>query len=116
MDFTGSWRYLDRACQAGGVKSEAAQILDILDQVIAIVQAGPQDVSWQSRYADEAELVGDLTDHCELIRRGDMSRLPDLKFLFLATGPLCEIATSSGWLETYTELGNRFDRLYERLA
>lgn len=105
-----------RACQAGGVKSEAAQILDILDQVMAIVRVGPQDLSWQSRYADEAELVGDLTEHSELIRRGDMSRLPDLKFLFVATGPLCEIAASSGWLATYTELGNRFDRLYERLA
>ncbi|MEU0502181.1 hypothetical protein [Nocardia sp. NPDC005998] len=98
------------------MKSEAAQILDILDQVMAIVRVGPQDLSWQSRYADEAELVGDLTEHSELIRRGDMSRLPDLKFLFVATGPLCEIAASSGWLATYTELGNRFDRLYERLA
>lgn len=95
--------------------SAAAEILDILDQVMAIVQAGPQDVSWQSRYADEAELVGDLTEHAELIRRGDMSRLPDLRFLFIATGPLCEIAASSGWLDAYTVLGNRFDRLYERL-
>ncbi|WP_433679063.1 hypothetical protein [Nocardia sp. CA-119907] len=98
------------------MKAEAAEILDILDQVMAIVQAGPQDLSWQSRYADEAELVGDLTDHSELIRRDDTSRLPDLKFLFLVTSPLCEIAASSGWLETYTALGNRFDRLYERLA
>ncbi|WP_433724230.1 hypothetical protein ACQP0C_26710 [Nocardia sp. CA-129566] len=98
------------------MKSEAAQILGILDQVIALVQAGPQDLSWQSRYADEAELVGDLTDHSELIRRGDLSRLPDLKFLFVVTGPLCEIAASSGWLDTYTVLGNRFDRLHERLA
>ncbi|MFI7667961.1 hypothetical protein [Nocardia sp. NPDC049526] len=97
------------------MKSEAAEILDILDQVMAIVQAGPQDMSWQSRYADAAELVGDLTDHSELIRRGDMSRLPDLRFLFVATGPLCEIAASSGWLETYAVLGNQFDRLYERL-
>ncbi|WP_330253027.1 hypothetical protein OG874_44560 [Nocardia sp. NBC_00565] len=97
------------------MKSEAAEILDILDQVMAIVQAGPQDLSWQSRYADEAGLVGDLTGHAELIRRGDMSRLPDLRFLFVATGPLCEIAASSGWLDAYTVLGNRFDRLYERL-
>ncbi|WP_063038308.1 hypothetical protein [Nocardia pseudovaccinii] len=92
----------------------AAEILGILDQVMAIVQSGPQDMSWQSRYADAAELVGDLTDHSERIRRGDTSRLPDLWFLFVATGPLCEIAASSGWLAAYTVLGNRFDRSYER--
>ncbi|WP_433521239.1 hypothetical protein ACQPZ2_28280 [Nocardia pseudovaccinii] len=45
------------------MKSAAPEILDILDQVMAIVQSGPQDMSWQSRYADVAELVGDLTDH-----------------------------------------------------
>ncbi|WP_433207822.1 hypothetical protein ACQP1G_22725 [Nocardia sp. CA-107356] len=97
------------------MESEAAQILGILDQLLAIVRSGPQDVSWQSRYADEAELAVDLTEHAELIRQGDLSRLPDLRFLFLTTGPLCEIAASSGWLETYTVLGNRFDQLYERL-
>ncbi|WP_062982287.1 hypothetical protein [Nocardia anaemiae] len=97
------------------MKSEA-EILDILERVMAVVRAGPQDMSWQARYADEAELISDLTDHLELIRRGDMSRLRDLKFLFVATGPLCEIAASSGWLDTYTVLGNRFDRWYERVS
>jgi hypothetical protein len=90
---------------------KSAEILDILDQVTTIVRGGSQDLSWQARYADAAELMADLTEHSALIRRGDMSRLADLRFLFLATGPLCEIAASSGWLETYTVLGNRLDRL-----
>ena len=88
-----------RACHAGGMKSAAAEVLEILDQVLAIVQHVPQD----------------LTDHAGRIRQGDLSRLPDLRFLFVATGPLCEIAASSGWLDTYAVLGNRFDELHKRL-
>lgn len=98
------------------MQSDVAEILGILDRVLAIAQAGRQDMTWQSRYADGGELVDDLTDHAARIRIGDMSRLSDLRFLFAPTGPLCEIAASSGWLDIYTLLGNRFDRLHERLG
>ncbi|MEU4344206.1 hypothetical protein AB0H00_23590 [Nocardia sp. NPDC023852] len=97
------------------MQSAAAEILDIVDQVLAIVQHLPQDLTWQSRYSNGRELVDDLTDHAGRIRRGDSSRLPDLRFLFMPTGPLCEIAASSGWLDTYAVLGNRFDESHERL-
>jgi hypothetical protein len=97
------------------MKSAAAQILDILDQVLAIVHQLPQDLTWQSLYTDEQELVDDLTDHAGRIRGQDFSRLPDLHFLFVTTGPLCEIAVSSGWIDTYTVLGNRFDELHAQL-
>ncbi|MFQ6325678.1 hypothetical protein ACLMAL_06005 [Nocardia sp. CWNU-33] len=91
------------------------EIVGILDQVLAIVKHAPQELIWQSRYSDEQELVDDLTDHARRIRQEDLSRLPDLSFLFAPTGPLCEIAASSGWLEFYTVLGNRFDDLHSRL-
>ncbi|WP_328406239.1 hypothetical protein [Nocardia sp. NBC_00403] len=94
------------------MKSAAMEIVGILDQVLAIVKRVPQELIWQSRYSDEQELVDDLTDHARRIGQGDLSRLPDLSFLFLPTGPLCEIAASSGWLDAYTVLGNRFDELH----
>ncbi|MET8651646.1 hypothetical protein [Nocardia aurea] len=94
--------------------SDAAELLDILEQVLAHVRSGPQDLVWQSRYEDEDELVADLTEQCARIRRGDRIRLRYLRTLFLATGPLCEIAASSGWLEPFTALGARFDQLTER--
>ncbi|MFQ6395901.1 hypothetical protein ACLMAJ_20835 [Nocardia sp. KC 131] len=97
------------------MKSAAAQILDILDQVLAIVHKLPQDLTWQSLYTDEQELVDDLTDHAGRIRGQDFSRLPDLHFLFVTTGPLCEIAVSSGWVDAYAVLGNRFDELHAQL-
>ncbi|MEV5836947.1 hypothetical protein [Nocardia sp. NPDC052112] len=93
------------------MQSDAAKIADLLDRVLAIVATEPQDLSWQSRYAEHGEIVDDLTDHAARLRQGDSSRLSDLRYLFAPTGPLCEIAASSGWLVSYTELGNRFDQL-----
>jgi hypothetical protein len=96
------------------VRPNAAAMLELLDQVLGVVRTTPQDLSWQSRYSDENELVDDLTDHAARIRQHDWSRLSELRFLFLPTGPLCEIAAGSGWLATYTMLGNRFDQLVEQ--
>ena len=98
------------------MKSAGAAILDTLELVLAVVQDGAQDLTWQSRYSDKRELLADLTDHAERVRQGDLSRLADLRYLFVPTGPLCEIAASSGWLDVYTMLGNRFDEAYERMG
>lgn len=91
--------------------TRAQQIADILDRVVAIVGAGPQDLMWQRRYHDENELIRDLTTHAARVRAGDTGGLGELALLFAPTGSLCEIAASSGWLEEYTVLGNRLDPL-----
>lgn len=83
--------------------------LETVEAILAIVQAAPQDLTWQERYASEDELVSDLRDHADRLRRGDAARLPDLRFLLLPTAPLCEIAMSSSWAETYLALANRLD-------
>lgn len=83
--------------------------LETVETILAIVSAAPQDLTWQERYANEDELVSDLRDHADRLRRGDAARLPDLRRLLLPTAPLCEIATSSGWADTYLALANRLD-------
>ena len=102
--------------QAGGepVPVDMSRVREVLAQVLAIVRSGPQDVTWQSRYRDDDELVADLIDHLERATSGDTSRLGELKLLFAPTGALCEIAISSGWSQEYAELGNRLDRLLDR--
>ncbi|WP_157248742.1 hypothetical protein [Nonomuraea typhae] len=80
-----------------------------MDELLAIVQGSSQDLTWQSRYESEQDLVRDLRDHAGRLARGDVSRLSDLRFLLLPTGALCEIAASSGWLERYVSLANRLD-------
>ena len=88
-----------------------AQLIEIVTTLIAALRAGPQDLTWQSTYLDEAEVVADLRDHLDRLRAGDRSRLPELRFALLPTGPLQEIAVSSGWGDTYVRLANRFDTL-----
>jgi hypothetical protein len=88
------------------------RLLEIVEELLASVQAGPQDLDWQSTYDDEQALVDDLRDHAERLRRGDGSRLPELKSALVVTGPLNEIAFSSDWGHPYVRLGNLFDQLY----
>ncbi|MFJ1456667.1 hypothetical protein [Nocardia sp. N2S4-5] len=97
------------------MNSEVAAVLSILTQVRAVVTSGPQDLTWQSRYADEPEILDDLADHAARLQHEDYSRLPDLSILFAATGPLCEIAVSSGWMHTYRTLADQLDPLLARL-
>jgi hypothetical protein len=88
------------------------RVAEIIDELLEIVQARPQDLDWQADYADHQELVRDLRDHAERARHGDDSRLPELKFSLLPTGALNEIALSSGWGDAYVRLANEFDGLY----
>ncbi|MFF7251459.1 hypothetical protein ACFZBU_47290 [Embleya sp. NPDC008237] len=88
------------------------QLVEIIDELLAIVRSGPQDVDWQPYYDNEQELVDDLHDHAERMRHGDDSRLPELKFSLLPTGDLNEIAFSSGWGHHYVRLADLFDELY----
>jgi len=88
------------------------RLIQLIDELLAIVQAHPQDLNWQTYYDDQQELLSDLRDHSERVRRGDGSRLPELKFSLLPTGDLNEIAFSSGWGDAYVRLANEFDDLY----
>ncbi|NKY87967.1 hypothetical protein [Nocardia veterana] len=89
----------------------ASGIRDVLERVLTIVRREPQDLSWQSRFRTEDELIAELTAHSERIARGDRGGVAELRRLFAPTGPLCEIAAAGGWLAEYTVLGNRLDEL-----
>jgi hypothetical protein len=86
------------------------EALRIMEEVLCIVQAAPHDTSW-TVYADWAAAVADLRDHTERLRRGDLSRLSDLRMLFAPTASLQELALSNGWPERYMALAERFDEL-----
>jgi hypothetical protein len=87
-------------------------LVEIIDELVAIVQAHPQDLNWQPHYDNERQLINDLRDHAHRMQQGDDSRLAELKFVLLPTGDLNEIAFSSGWGDAYVTLANRFDELY----
>lgn len=86
------------------------EALRIMEEVLCIVQAAPHDTSW-TVYADWEAAVADLRDHVERLRRGDLSRLSDLRMLFAPTASLQELALSNGWPGRYMSLAKRFDEL-----
>lgn len=101
-----------RRAELGHTERVDQRLVEITEELLSIVQASSQDVDWQSYYDNEQELIDDLRDHAERMRRGDESRLPELKFSLLPTGDLNEIAFSSGWGHAYARLANLFDELY----
>lgn len=62
------------------------RLVEIIDEFLAIAQSNPQDLSWQPHYDNERDPIEDLCDHAERMRRGDSSRLPELKYVLLPTG------------------------------
>jgi hypothetical protein len=84
------------------------EVVQVVEDVLAILEAEPQDVAW-SRWDEPAEMVADLRDHVALLRRGDVSQVPELRLLFAPTGSLQEVAISSGWGERFLGLAARFD-------
>jgi hypothetical protein len=86
------------------------ELLDIVNEVIAICESSTQHVDWAG-YEDQDELLEDLREHARRLREGDTSRLRELRVLFLPTGPLQDIAIDSGWVDQYMNLSSRFDAL-----
>lgn len=84
------------------------EVVRIMEEVLAIVQAVPHDTLWTS-YANGEAVVADLRDHVERLRRNDLSRLFDLRMLFAPTGRLQELAISNGWPGRYLSLAKQFD-------
>lgn len=84
------------------------ELVQVVEDVLAIVEAEPQETTW-SCWDEPEEMVADLRNHVELLRRGDVSQVLELKRLFAPTGSLQEVAISSGWGERYLGLAARFD-------
>jgi hypothetical protein len=116
---------VSRSCETSGVveKSGAgagaaepiAEVVAVLREVLAISTGGDQDVDWSS-WSSTEQMNAELTAHMALLEHGDRSGLADLYVLFLPTGALGEVAISSGWVEQYVRLAERFDRAYLQLT
>lgn len=95
--------------------AETADLLRVLEKVLHIVTTFEQDVTWNSGWDTPADMVTELQAHADRLRSGDLSKLDDLRFLFLPTGPLQEVSISSGWAEVFLTLSEHFDHAYAAL-
>ena len=68
------------------------------------------DLFWSS-YGSYEELMETLDEYKQALKNKDLSKLSELKFLFLATGDLQEIALSNGWGDEFLKLASEFDSL-----
>lgn len=98
---------MSAGCDDLGMDSD---LVRVADELVAIVEAAPQDLTWAGYWSDQDELVSDLRDHAERLRRGDTSRFAELRVLFAPACPLQDMAMDNGWSDRYMELATRFDR------
>ena len=91
------------------------ELIRVLAQA-RIALAHPQnDYSW-SCWADDRAALAELDEQIAVIKAGEFPESLDLEILFAATGPICEVALSSGWSEGYLRLAEAFDTALERLG
>lgn len=83
------------------------ELVDVLEEVRALVSRPDNDFSWSS-WEDEADALKELDDLIQSVRAGGLPHFT-LSVLFAPTGPLQELAISSGWGDTFLDVANRFD-------
>lgn len=87
---------------------------DILTRSKELVSR-PQNDFMYSSWEDETAAIREL-DHClEKARNGTLVA-SDIAILFAPTGPMQELAISSGWSDEFLQLADEFDTIAAQLA
>ncbi|MFC9894300.1 hypothetical protein ACFVMC_11455 [Nocardia sp. NPDC127579] len=84
-------------------------LLELLAETRRFMVLPGNDFAW-STWDDVDEALAEFDGLVREVERGGRPRM--LRVLFLATGPLQELALSSGWGEEYLGLADRFDELF----
>jgi hypothetical protein len=88
---------------------DAAALLAVLAEVRALLAAPGNDYTWSS-FQDAESAAGELDSMIAAVRAGAVPSA--LTTLFAPTGPIQEVAISSGWGDRFLELADRFDAAY----
>ncbi len=87
----------------------ADAVVEVVLEVVAILQAGPQELLW-TQYRATADLMAELRRLADRVAAGDHAAVNDLKLLFAPTGTLQTVSIDSGWGFAYLDLAERFDK------
>ncbi len=82
--------------------------MELLERTKESIEAS-EELSWEG--LSSAEMVMDLSIAIEKLEGGDSIDRNHLRMLFSPTGPLQEMAITSGWSDEYVELLGCFDGL-----
>jgi len=85
---------------------DTAALLAVLDDVRAYLARPENDFSWSS-FGDAAAALEEIDELSAAVRAGNPPLM--LTVLFAPTGPIQEVALSSGWGDEFLVLAHRFD-------
>jgi hypothetical protein len=83
-----------------------AALLAVLADVRAYLARPGNDFSWSS-FGDVTAALEEIDELAARVRGGEVPF--DLRVLFAPTGPIQEVALSSGWGDEFLLLADRFD-------
>lgn len=92
--------------------SATAPLLDILQRARDLVARPENDFAWSSwREAEHA--LDEIDGLISRLQKGEVPATLEMSILFAPTGPMQELAMSSGWGNRFLQLATEFDAAIE---
>ncbi len=84
------------------------KLIAILQETRALLALAGNDFSWSS-WIDQDQALSEIDSILTELENGSV---PDMRVLFVPTGPIQEVSINSGWGNEFLELAERFDKVY----
>lgn len=91
--------------------TSAAILLDIFQRTRDLVARPENDFAWSS-WRDSDEALEEIDGIIAKLRQGEAPPVNDMAILFAPTGPMQELALSSGWGNRFLGLASEFDAAF----
>jgi hypothetical protein len=85
-------------------KGDSPRLFEVLSEARVLIARPDNDFTWSS-WRDAEHALGEIDRGLERLRRDEVA------ILFAPTGPMQELALSSGWGEEFAALADRFDEV-----
>lgn len=89
------------------------ELIEVLRESRAFLARSDNDFAWSS-WIDASAALQEIDGLISCVESGSLPPRGDITVLFLPTGPIQEVALSSGWGEEFLDLAARSDRAIER--
>lgn len=83
-------------------------LIEVLVETKVWLSRSENDFVWSS-WDSVDEALTEIEGHIARVKNGDGSRVYRLQLIFAPTGPMQEVAISSGWGDEFLSLASRFD-------
>ncbi len=88
--------------------SVADNLISILEDATLLLSSKYNDYSWSS-WDNSSEALAEIEPLITALKNGEGIDTSSISVIFNATGPMQEVAISSGWVKPFMELAKRTD-------